>query len=164
MRLETRYSKYLSNATLDGAMRDLDEAIKLEPQILATVLDGTKKPREGVWTRQEIVGHLIDSALNNHQRFVRAQIPAHLDHGALVIDGYAQDDWVRVGGYASGNASELVALWAGLNRQIQRVMRNVDPERLQTNIVINGGAPVTLEAVMVDYVGHVKHHLKQILE
>ena len=164
MSITTRYSSYLSSATLDGAMHDLGGAIQLESQILTTVLDGTKPAREGRWSRQEIVGHLIDSGLNNHQRFVRAQIPAHLDHGALVIDGYAQDDWVRVGGYASRHASELVALWAALNHQILHVVRNVNPGSLQTNIVIGGGAPVTLEAVMVDYVGHVKHHLAQILE
>lgn len=166
MILETPYSKYLSNPTLEGAIFELDDVLKTRTYELLNLEQDKAEPDRASdrWSRQEILGHLIDSALNNHQRFVRAQIPAHLSHGALVIDGYAQNDWVRVGAYNTRDLKALASLWSGLNTQILHVMRTVNPLSLQTNIVIGGGAPVTLEAVMVDYVGHVKHHLSQILE
>jgi hypothetical protein len=45
--------------------------------------------RDGGWTRKQIVGHMLDSATNNRQRFVRAAI-----HGSFTGPDYAQDEWV----------------------------------------------------------------------
>ncbi len=42
--------------------------------------------RVGGWTQKQIVGHLLDSAANNRQRFVRAMID-----GQYAGPGYAQD-------------------------------------------------------------------------
>ncbi len=131
--------------------------------------DSARRPSPGKWSPREIVGHLIDSASNNHQRFVRAQF-----QDDMVFPGYAQDDWVTSQRYQEAPWGELVTLWAGLNRHLARVMAAVPaavrmrPHR-RHNLhqlswqPIDADAPVTLDAFMRDYVGHLQHHLRQIL-
>jgi hypothetical protein len=124
---------------------------------------------EGKWSAKEVVGHLIDSAANNHQRFVRAQFQE-----TLVFPGYAQEDWVRAQGYADEPWPLLVNLWKSYNLHLAHVIgRAPAGERLrvraQHNLHEIGFAPVsadepaTLEHLMRDYVGHLKNHLRQIL-
>src|SRR5205085_7215762 len=117
----------------------------------------------------EIIGHLIDSASNNHQRFVRAQF-----QDDLIFPRYAQEEWVRVQGYQDAPWRELVALWHSYNLQLARVMAAVPEdvrlrERKQHNFhqigwrVIPETETATLDYLMSDYVGHLKNHLRQIL-
>jgi hypothetical protein len=125
---------------------------------------------EGKWSAKEVVGHLIDSASNNHQRFVRAQLKED-----LVFEGYAQDDWVRAQAYQEEPWPLLVNLWKFYNLHLAHVCRNA-PEserqraRREHNLHEIGWAPVsreepaTLEHLMRDYVGHLKNHLGQIFE
>jgi hypothetical protein len=111
----------------------------------------------GKWVRKEILGHLIDSAFNNQQRFVRAQMTER-----MVWPGYDQDRWVAVQKYKERPWTELVQLWEQLNRHIAHVMANVPADRLDTKCVIGEDDPVTLEWLMSDYVRHLRHHLNQI--
>jgi hypothetical protein len=113
----------------------------------------------GKWVRKEILGHLIDSAVNNHQRFVRAQMTRQ-----LVWPGYEQDHWVAVQKYRERPWAEVVSLWEQMNRHLAHVMANVPAERLGTKCVIGDGDPVTLEWLMSDYVRHLRHHLDQIFD
>src|SRR5690242_16510389 len=76
-----------------------------------------RRPRPGKWSPAEIIGHLIDSASNNHQRFVRARF-----QDDLVFPGYDQDAWVAAQQYAAAPWDDLVSLWAGFNRHLARVM------------------------------------------
>jgi hypothetical protein len=115
------------------------------------------RPAPEKWCRREILGHLLDSAFNNHQRFVRAQLADALD-----IAGYAQDDWVRVQGYAQADWGALVALWEGVNRHLALVMARIPAAALSRPIHIGGQPPVTLAFVVTDYIRHVEHHLAQI--
>lgn len=125
---------------------------------------------EGKWSAKEVVGHLIDSASNNHQRFVRAQLKED-----LVFEGYAQEDWVRVQSYQEKPWPLLVNLWKFYNLHLAHVCaRAPESERLRPrrdhNLHEIGSAPVpreepaTLEQLMRDYVGHLKGHLRQIFE
>ena len=114
---------------------------------------------EGTWSRRQILGHLVDSALNNLHRFVRAQQAQE-----LVFPGYEQDAWVDLGGYQERAWPTLVSLWAELNAQIAHVVARIPESRLATPCRIGDGPAVTLEFVARDYVRHLRHHLEQILE
>lgn len=120
----------------------------------------------GKWSPKEIVGHLIDSASNNHQRFVRAQLGR-----TQPFDGYAQDDWVAVQQYSTAPWPALVDLWASFNLHLAHVMDRTsltELERLRPDLQLNALAfraapgPVTLSWFMQDYLEHLKHHLRQI--
>ena len=43
---------------------------RMKPEVVSS------KESAGKWSRKELLGHLIDSAANNHQRFVRASYNA----------------------------------------------------------------------------------------
>jgi len=87
------------------------------PRLLALGGASASRRAAGAWSPREIIGHLVDSASNNHQRFVRAQF-----QDDLVFSGYAQDDWVRAGRYQDASWEDLVALWRTFNLQLARVM------------------------------------------
>ncbi|MDH5234213.1 MAG: DinB family protein [Gemmatimonadota bacterium] len=130
--------------------------------------DAARRPGPTAWSPKEIIGHLIDSASNNHQRFVRA---AWQDD--LVFLGYEQDAWVSRQQYQEAPWAELLDLWLAFNLHISRVMRAV-PEsvRLRAHDRHNlddlasrapgPGQPATLDYFMDDYVFHLKHHLHQL--
>jgi len=113
----------------------------------------------GSWSAKEILGHLIDSATNNHQRFVRAQLERE-----LVFPSYEQDRWVAVQGHAERPFAELVSLWDALNRHVAHVVARIPAEKVETPCRIGDGPAVTLEFVARDYVRHLRHHLEQILD
>jgi DinB family protein len=112
----------------------------------------------GKWVAKEILGHLIDSAANNHHRFVRARM---VDR--LIFPGYDQDAWVTAHGYATRSWSELVDVWVAFNVQIAQVISSTPLGRGAVQCVIGDNEAVTLEWLMQDYVRHMKHHLAQIL-
>jgi len=111
----------------------------------------------GKWIKKEILGHLIDSAANNHQRFVRAQTV-----DPFVWPGYDQQFWVSVHRYRDRPWAELVELWVGLNRHVAQIIEGVPPVRLSARCVIGDAEPATLEWWMQDYMRHLRHHLAQI--
>ena len=137
------------------------------PKLIALGDSSAKRPAPGKWAPREIVGHLIDSASNNHQRFVRGQLQED-----LVFPGYAQEDWVRIGRYADAPWEELVTLWRTFNLQIARLMEGTPEEvRMRPRALHNlreigvplaPNEPGRLEHVMRDYVVHLRHHLAQI--
>ena len=127
-----------------------------------------KKPENNGWSSKEIIGHLIDSASNNHQRFVRAQFRSD-----LIFVGYDQDDWVKVQNYQSAPWQSLLQLWYEFNVHLSRLIENIPDETLLLKKTshnldeiawtpIAKSEPVTLAYFIGDYIGHMQHHLKQI--
>jgi hypothetical protein len=110
------------------------------------------------WSKKEILGHLIDSAANNHQRIVRMQEKP--DIGAFT---YAADFWVRCQRYDSERWADLIELWASLNRHIAHVIANVDAASLAHTCDMGYAKPATLAFVIEDYVRHARHHVEQIV-
>ncbi len=109
--------------------------------------------------KKEILGHLIDSAANNHQRFVRAQFA-----DPFVWPGYDQQAWVTLHRYRARPWSELVELWRTLNAQVASVIETVPAEKLRTRCLIGEREATPLEWWMRDYLRHLKHHLEQLDE
>ncbi len=122
----------------------------------ATVLH---RPAPDRWTVQQVIGHLVDSAANNHQRFVRAQFV-----DSLTLPGYEQNNWVACQRYNDGNWTELLDLWRLYNLQLARVIRAIPDEQLTTVCHIGNLEPMTLGLIVGDYVVHMKHHLSKIEE
>jgi hypothetical protein len=119
--------------------------------------DAAHKPDKGRWSKKEILGHLIDSAANNHQRFVRAQFIPHID-----LPGYEQERWVAAQNYAAEPWADLLSLWLLLNRHLLHIMRNMPAGARGNTVAIGGREPVTLGFVIDDYLRHLEHHLEQI--
>ena len=127
------------------------------------------RPEPSQWSPREVMGHLIDSASNNHQRFVRAALAPE----DLIFPGYEQDRWVEAQRYAEAPWAELVTLWASFNRHLARVMEATPAdvrlnERRRHNLDelafyrLPADEPATLDYFMRDYVRHLQHHLHQI--
>ena len=152
---------------LNDFRQTIDSASK---ELLRIPTEQNQTPRSaGKWSPKEIVGHLIDSASNNHQRFVRAQFTDD-----LVFAGYEQEGWVRAQNYQGENWAELVQLWKLYNQHILHLMRLIPEEsrmklRHKHNLHqiasdnLSENEPVTLDWFMRDYVDHMKKHLRQIL-
>ena len=119
--------------------------------------EAARRSAPAKWSRKEILGHLIDSAANNHQKFVRAMQQPHLE-----FPGYQQDDWVSLQKWRDADWEEMIALWKAYNNHLAFLIRHVDTAHLKNEITIEGAGPFTLAFVMQDYVEHLKHHVKQI--
>ena len=111
----------------------------------------------GGWSRKQLLGHLIDSASNNHQRFVCAMLQSLLD-----FPGYDQEGNVRAQAVQEAPWALLVSLWAAYNRFLAHVIAHIPPSRLDTQCRIGAGEPVTLGFLVSDYLRHLLHHLHQI--
>ena len=119
--------------------------------------DTTVPLLQGGWSRKQVLGHLIDSASNNHQRFVRASLQESLE-----FPGYDQDGCVRVQAVQQAPWLTLVTLWAAYNRYLAHVIAHLPGEKLAGTCRIGSGEPVTLGFLVEDYVTHLLHHLRQI--
>ena len=163
MSIQTTYSRHLPEGSLRAARAAIADRIHDTAALRAfSEADAATPTLLGKWSRKEILGHLVDSALNNTQRFVRAQIPAHLSNGILRLPGYAQNDWVRVAAYQNRTWAEIIELWVALNRNILHVIDNYDLALLPTPVTVGDEDPLPVEHLIVDYAGHLVHHYKQI--
>ncbi len=132
------------------------------PQLRA-VPDGpaTARPNRrsgGGWSQREELGHLVDSAVNNHARIVRAALePAY--EGPT----YAQQGWVDAHRYRDIPWTEVVDVWHAHNRILLPLIGGIPAAKLATPCSVGGAAPVTLAFLIDDYVLHMRHHLDQVL-
>jgi hypothetical protein len=132
----------------------------LEECKLISEEEWAKKPNPEKWSKQEILGHLIDSAMTNIRRFVISQ---YVQNQKIV---YYQDEWVKFQNYQQADLKELLTSWKLLNLQLARTVDNIPSNKLQ-NICDTGKETVelhTLEFLITDYVKHLNHHLNQILK
>jgi hypothetical protein len=138
---------------------ELDRILDTSRDGLLAISDQAAGARPGPdqWSKKEILGHLIDSASNNHQRFVRLQIGDE-----LVFPAYQQNDWVRTQAYPGRPWRELVEFWLMYNRHMAHVMRHADA-RAAGHVWKASGGDVDLQFLMEDYLSHLRHHLHQIL-
>lgn len=112
----------------------------------------------GKWSPKQELGHLIDSAANNHIRFVRGAMQPEVRE-----PGYAQEDWVRLHGYSGMQWESIVNFWFQYNTLLAGVVARIPQDRLTTLCFVGGSAPVTLRFVIEDYILHMQHHIDQLL-
>jgi hypothetical protein len=111
----------------------------------------------GAWSKKELLGHLLDSAANNHHRFIRAQQVEE-----LTFPAYEQEHWVTSQGYGERPWTELVDLWRLYNRHLAHVISMIPEERLAVMCVIGPDKPVSLGYLIEDYLVHLRHHLQEL--
>lgn len=110
--------------------------------------------REEKWNAKQVIGHLIDSAVNNLGRIVRLQIEA-----GQSLPGYEQMAWVSLQHYAEREWAQVLALWFALNEQVVWTIGHVEQPSLANRGVV-AGEPLTLGYLIEDYVAHMEHHLR----
>lgn len=148
----------MSASPLKDAAEELEQTMAKTAAALIMISgeDVARRSATGKWTKKEILGHLIDSAANNHQKFVRAMTNA----GTFL--GYDQEAWVSAQRYNLLDWNELIGFWRMYNRHLVTLIKNAEAEDLVKEIGINGSS-YTLEFLVTDYLAHLKQHLKQIV-
>lgn len=113
--------------------------------------------RPGGWTRKQVLGHLLDSAANNRQRFVRAAT-----EGEFIGPNYMQEAWVAAHGYAGQPWETLLRWWQAEHEILAAVVDNIPEARLDASCVVGTDAPVTLRFLIEDYLSHQRWHIAQL--
>ena len=112
---------------------------------------------EGAWSLKEIVGHLIDSASNNHQRFVRL-----LGGDLLEFPLYDQRVWVASQVYNKVDWQTLCNLWNSFNVLIMHIVTSFRPEVMDHSWKVDKNS-YTLEWLADDYYRHMRQHKDQYI-
>jgi hypothetical protein len=120
--------------------------------------DFTHKPTHDKWSKKEILGHLIDSATNNHQRFLRIRF-----ENTPVIT-YHTNNWNAYSNYNLINSAHLILFWTTYNHHLIEILKKIEPQDLTKQCIADGKNAVSLEYLVKDYVVHMEHHLKQITD
>ena len=120
-----------------------------------------------------LLGHMIDSASNNHQRMVRLQYAPRVgysipdgERGLLVFPDYTQDNnlWLQLQNYQNEDWNTLVQLWKFYNLHIIQVIQSVDESKLNNYWLDYEGNQVTLHDMIMGYTGHLELHIGHIHE
>ncbi len=120
--------------------------------------DITFKTSNNKWSKKEILGHLIDSGINNYQRFTEIQFESK----PYLIREYNQDALVKANNYQNAELIELIGLWLSINQRIIKIMWMQTENTLNYKVEIDNKF-YDLRFLMIDYVDHLKHHINQIM-
>lgn len=153
-----RYAEGTEVATLDPAelSERLSAVLRNAMPWLVTIseAEASVPECEGKWSGKQVIGHLIDSAVNNLGRIVRMQIETDQS-----LPGYEQMAWVKLQHYAEREWAQVLALWFALNEHLAWTIARVEKTKLANGGVVSG-EPVTLGFLIEDYVAHMEHHLR----
>lgn len=130
--------------------------VRLGPERLAALDPDGGQREPGGWSRREELGHLIDSAVNNHPRVLRMQL------GETVLPGYDGELWVKLQQYATREWNDLIELWSAMNRHLLSAAERAPESSWNNRASIGGAPPETLAFVIDDYVRHLRSHLEHI--
>jgi hypothetical protein len=141
-------------------LANLENRCKTVPAILHSIpeTEFTYKPSQEKWSKKEILGHLIDSATINHHRFVRAQF----ENTPIIT--YDQNMWNQNSYYQQIKTVQLIQFWTVYNFQLLELIKLIPPAKLLKECNTGGQNNETIEWLIRDYIFHLEHHLKQIIE
>ncbi|MCX6175030.1 MAG: DinB family protein [Ignavibacteriales bacterium] len=155
---------------MNDLARKLNSVLESSEKKLKTVTEqqSSKKFSPDKWSSKEILGHLIDSSFNNMIRFVNGQFKSDLE-----FSGYDQNKWVEAQHYQNAEWNFLIGLWTMNNLQLVRVIGSIPDDVLKKSTInhnydqiawkeLSKNESATLEYLIEDYIGHMKHHLNQI--
>ncbi len=142
-----------------NSLQSLRELIDRLPERLATLPHDKveNKPSPDAWSAKEELGHLVDSAANNHQRIVRTQLE---DRPAM--PGYDGDAWVAFHQYQQKDWKRLIGIWVALNRQLLAAAEAAADSAWSRTCTIGDSQPLTLQFVFDDYIDHMLQHLRHM--
>lgn len=123
-------------------------------------MDYSAKPNPNKWSKKEVIGHLIDSAMNNLRRFTESQF----SEVPYLVIAYDQDRLVEINKYQEREMIDLLKLWSHLNKQVAFILKDISEEQLKIKINLYNFSVCDLDFLIEDYIAHLKHHLKQIFE
>jgi hypothetical protein len=137
----------------------LDTLINIIPNLLLNMdeSDLTLKSSPEKWSKKEILGHLIDSAANNHQRFIRGQY----ENEPTIY--YDQNQWNILSQYQAMSTKQIIAFWTMYNQHLLHIVKHIPNDHLQKKCRAFDGNTYTLEFLTNDYVAHLEHHLRQVV-
>ena len=142
------------------SIEKLEGLLKLGMETIPRInkFDLLEKTNPDKWSKKEILGHLIDSGINNLQRFTEIQF----EDKPYKIKSYRQDELVKANNYHASPVNELMDLWIALNQRIVPVMKEQNNESLDYVIEFYNGEVSDLRFLMTDYVSHLEHHIDQL--
>lgn len=117
----------------------------------------SEKPAPNKWSKKEIIGHLIDSAANNHHRFVRGQFEA------IPEIRYDQNGWNKYSFYQQIDSKQIILFCTIYNSQLIELIKRISTDNLKKQVKVDGNL-LTIEYLIIDYVEHLEHHLKQVID
>lgn len=145
---------------LSPTIKKLNHWIHFVPQRIEQIptIELERKPLPDKWSKKEILGHLIDSGINNWLRFTNAQQAGK----HFVVKPYQQAESVRLNHYQHQPIGQILELWKAINMQISKVWEQIPEESLSKTVVLPNSSPKTLLWLIEDYVEHMEHHLAQL--
>ena len=148
---------HIWNKLASDIEKTVEDACNRYQRLPAETIEARPDPDE--WSVKEIFGHLIDSASNNHQRFVRLQIADN-----LTFPDYSQDNsaWIAIQKYQEAPWNELLSMWRHYNFHLARIIRAVNSDCVEHHWMVNKDTAISLGHLMTDYLRHLKDHLQQI--
>ena len=157
---------------MDAVLEDFRQTVESSAERLRLMTEAEilRRRTPEKWSPKEIIGHLIDSAANNHQRFVRGQF-----QDDLLFAGYEQEQWVAAQHYREASWPLLIELWRTYNLHLLHLVSHIPAHKLKRQHqahslhkiawqLVKEDEPATLEYLIRDYIAHLKHHLRQIFE
>lgn len=141
-------------------VNDLEKALSFGFELISKLSEeemSVKKSPEK-WSKREILGHLIDSAINNLQRFTEIQFTEK----PYVIRKYNQNELVKVNDYQNSDTQELLSFWLAINKRIEKIIKKQTEETLKYKVQIDDETIVDFNFLIKDYIDHLVHHLQQI--
>jgi hypothetical protein len=126
-------------------------------QLFRNCPDPNKSEQPDGWTVKEVLGHLVDSASNNHQRLLR-----YVAGGELSFPAYDQQQFVRRAGYRDFDYAELLTLWYYHNKLLVHIYQNIPEADLESRVKVGDKSAVSIRQLMEDYITHIELHEKQV--